>query len=151
MECMCAQTRLWFILSPKRVFREYTNSKEKNRSTGGIVESRTCDAASRRTASTTHYRLSYSGPIYAFSLSVCVSLTDLTYTHNPPPQCWHEHWPGTPAGLTTGHRHPLLPLPPALPHPHPSLTSDPGSVEGRWFDTACGQIPASFAGGRGGQ
>ena len=36
--------------------------REKIPSTGGSEEDRTRDAASRRTASPTHYRLSYSGP-----------------------------------------------------------------------------------------
>ena len=62
----CAQTRPWFILSSKRVLwngvRTHVNSKGKIPSTGGSEEARTCDAASRRTMSPTHYRLSYSSP-----------------------------------------------------------------------------------------
>ena len=48
--------------------RADVNSKGKIPSTGGSRESRTCDAASRRTASPTHYRLSYSGPPPTVSL-----------------------------------------------------------------------------------
>ena len=40
--------------------RTIVNSKGKFPSTGGSGEGRTCDAASRRTASSTHYQLSYS-------------------------------------------------------------------------------------------
>ena len=42
--------------------RNYANSKGKIPSTGGSVEVRTCNAASRRTASPTHYQLSYPSP-----------------------------------------------------------------------------------------
>ena len=66
MGCMCAQTRPWFILSSKRVLgngvRTHVNSNGKIPSTGGSEEGRTPDAASRRTASPTHYWLSYSDP-----------------------------------------------------------------------------------------
>ena len=64
-ECMCAQTRPWFILLSERVIgngvRTHVNSKGKIPSTGGSEKGRTCDAVSHRTASPTHYRLSYSG------------------------------------------------------------------------------------------
>ena len=60
MECMCAQTRPRFILSSERVLgngvRTHVNSEGKLHSAGGSEEGRTCDAASRRTESPTHYR-----------------------------------------------------------------------------------------------
>ena len=63
MECMCAQTRPQFILSSERVVgngvRTHVISKGKITSSGGIEEGRIRDAASRRTASPTHYRLSF--------------------------------------------------------------------------------------------
>ena len=66
MECICAQTRPWFILSSERVLRNgvrnFVNFKGKIPSTGGSEEIRTCDAASHRTASQTHYPLNYSSP-----------------------------------------------------------------------------------------
>ena len=66
MECMCAQTRPWFILLYKRIFgngvRTHINSKRKISSTVGSEEDRTCGVASCRTASPTHYQLSYSSP-----------------------------------------------------------------------------------------
>ena len=56
----------WFILSSKRVLgngvRTYVDSKGKILSTEGSEEVQTCVAASRRTASPTHYQLSCSGP-----------------------------------------------------------------------------------------
>ena len=42
--------------------RTHVNSKGKIPSTGGSEEGQNCDAALRRTASLTHYRLSYSDP-----------------------------------------------------------------------------------------
>ena len=42
----------------------HVNSKGKIPSTGGLEEGRTPDAASGRTASPTHYRLSYSSPMF---------------------------------------------------------------------------------------
>ena len=48
--------------------RTHVNSKGKIPSTGSSEEGRPCDAALHRTASPTHYRLSYSGPL--FSLTV---------------------------------------------------------------------------------
>ena len=63
---MCAQIRPRFILSSERVMGNEVgtnvNSKGKIPSTGGSEEGRTRDAASRRAASPTHYRLSYFGP-----------------------------------------------------------------------------------------
>ena len=79
LECMCAQTRPWFILSPKRVCRRGGGGGVG----GGKVESepilvprekspllekfsseedQTHNTASSRTASPTHYQLSYSSP-----------------------------------------------------------------------------------------
>ena len=66
MECMCAQTRLRFILSSEIVLgngvRTHVNSKGRISSTGASEEGRTSDAVPRITASQTHYRLSYSRP-----------------------------------------------------------------------------------------
>ena len=70
MECTCAQTTPQFILSSERVFfkgmeseptltpREKKSAPEKFSS----EEDRTHDVASSRTASPTHYQLSYSDP-----------------------------------------------------------------------------------------
>ena len=67
MECICAQTRPRFLLSSKRVLwngvRTHVNSKGKISCIRSSEEDRTHDAASCRTASPTHYRLSYSGPM----------------------------------------------------------------------------------------
>ena len=67
MECMYAQTRPRFMLSSERVWgkgvRTHVNSKGKIPSTGAFEENQTCATASCRTASPTHYQLSYSGPI----------------------------------------------------------------------------------------
>ena len=70
MGCMCTQTRPQFILSsesfwgmesePMLAPREKSPLPEKFSS----EEDRTHAAASCRTASLTHYQLSYSGPIY---------------------------------------------------------------------------------------
>ena len=64
MEYMCAQTRPRFILSPKRVWGEWSQKQcqllGKVPSTGGSEEVQTCDAASCRTARPKHCRLSYS-------------------------------------------------------------------------------------------
>ena len=49
--------------------RNHVNSKGIIPSTIGSEEARARDAASRRTASPTHYRLSYSGPAEAFKQS----------------------------------------------------------------------------------
>ena len=61
-----AFTRPWFILSSRRVLgngvRTHVNYKGKIPSTVGLEEVWTCCAAWRRTASPTHYLLSYSGP-----------------------------------------------------------------------------------------
>ena len=74
MECICVQTRHPFILSSKRVLgngvRTHVNSKGII-STGGSKQDRTRNAASRRTASPTHFILSYSGPSYQVLLYVC--------------------------------------------------------------------------------
>ena len=58
MECMCAQTRPRFILSSEIVLGEWS----KNPLYRNSEDHRTHDTASCRTASPTHYRLSYSGP-----------------------------------------------------------------------------------------
>ena len=67
MECMCAQTRPRVILSSERVLgigvTTHVDSKGKIPFTGGSEEGRTGAAASRRTGSPTHYRLSYSAPV----------------------------------------------------------------------------------------
>ena len=59
MECMCAQTRPWFILSSGRVLgsgvRTLVNSMGKITSTGGSEEGWTRDTATCWTASPTHY------------------------------------------------------------------------------------------------
>ena len=76
-ESVCAQTRLLFTLSSERVFfwgggggggggmesEHMLTPKEKN-STGGSMQDRTRNTASRKIASPTHYRLSYSGPTW---------------------------------------------------------------------------------------
>ena len=63
-ECLCIQTRPWFILSPKRAkengVRTLVNSKGKIPSTWGSEQDWTRDVASCRTVSPTHYQLSYS-------------------------------------------------------------------------------------------
>ena len=68
MECMCTQSRPQFILSSERFLgngmRTHVNSKGKLPSTGGSDEGQTRDVVSRRTASPTHYRLSYIGPLF---------------------------------------------------------------------------------------
>ena len=56
MECMCAQTRPWFIFLSKRGFFESSLMGAQRR-----VETR--NTASCRTASPTHYWLSYSRPL----------------------------------------------------------------------------------------
>ena len=70
MECLCAWTRPQFRLSSKRVLeneiRTHVNSKGNIPSTGGSEEDRTHSAPSRKTASPTHYWLSYSGPLSNF-------------------------------------------------------------------------------------
>ena len=57
--------------------RTHVNSKGKISSTGGSEEVQTCSAASCRTASQTHYRLSYSSPLAVqltwTSISFCFS------------------------------------------------------------------------------
>ena len=67
LERTCAKTSPRFILSSQRVLgngvRTRINFKAKIPSTGGSEEGRTGDAASRRTASPTLYRLSYSGSL----------------------------------------------------------------------------------------
>ena len=62
MKCMCAQTRPWFILSSKTV-RTHVNSKGKIPSTRGSEEGQSRDIEAHRTASPTHYGLSYSSPM----------------------------------------------------------------------------------------
>ena len=69
MECMCAQTRLRFILSSERVFgngvRTHVNSKGKIPATGKKIsseEDQTHDTASRTTASPTHYQRAIQAP-----------------------------------------------------------------------------------------
>ena len=67
MECMCAQTRPQFILSSKRVLGEWSQKawelQRKNPLNWRPEEVWTCDAASGKTASPTHYRPSYSGTL----------------------------------------------------------------------------------------
>ena len=63
-----AQTRPRFILSSERFFWKWGQNPcllqgKKIPSTGSSEEDRNHDAASRRTASQTHYRLSYTGPV----------------------------------------------------------------------------------------
>ena len=61
----CTQTRPRFILSCQVLgngVRTHVNFKAEISSTGGTEQERTLDAASGRTASPTHYQLSYSGP-----------------------------------------------------------------------------------------
>ena len=87
--------RPWFVLSPQRALKgmESESMLSPIPCTGGSQEGRTHDAASRRTASPTHYTLSYSGP-EAASVSVqmagstgavrtakCESLTSTGYWH----------------------------------------------------------------------
>ena len=68
---MCAQTRPGFLIRKmllgKGVRSPCCNSVGKISSTRGPEEDRTRDAASSRTASPTHYQLSYSGPHYSTS------------------------------------------------------------------------------------
>ena len=54
------------------VVRTYVNSKGKIRSTGGSEEGRTCEAASRMTASSTRNRLSYLSLSQVVCVCVCV-------------------------------------------------------------------------------
>ena len=65
--CVCVQTRPQFILSSERVVgngvKTHVNSKRKIPYTGGSEKDQTHDTASRRTASPTHYQLSYSSPL----------------------------------------------------------------------------------------
>ena len=64
MECKCVQTRPQFMLSSNGIgngVRPHVNSKGKVPSTKGSEEGLPHDAASRSTASPTHYSLSYSG------------------------------------------------------------------------------------------
>ena len=67
MECMCAQTRPRSILSSDEFLgngvRSHTNFKGEIPITGSSGEGRIREFASGRTASQTHYRLSYSGPL----------------------------------------------------------------------------------------
>ena len=78
VECICAQMRPWFILLSKRVswneVRTHVTSKGKIPSTGDSEEGRTRNTASRRTASQTHYQLSYSGPPLVTELCVSSSI-----------------------------------------------------------------------------
>ena len=71
--------------------RAHVNSKGKIPSTGGSEEGQTRAAASCRTASPTHYQLSYSGPIF-FTQSRCLttqpwrpstSVDDKHFLHSP--------------------------------------------------------------------
>ena len=55
--------------------RSHVNSKGKIPFTGGSEEGWTCDAASHRTASPTHYRLSYASPLQMqFVTSSCYNI-----------------------------------------------------------------------------
>ena len=67
MECMCTQTRPWFILSSERVLWGVESDamltpQEKFLLPEAQEEDQTHDAASCRIASPTHEQLSYSGP-----------------------------------------------------------------------------------------
>ena len=64
MECMYAQTRPRFILSSERLSGDGVRTHVISKGTIPSTGYRTHDAASRRTASPTHYRLSYSGPAF---------------------------------------------------------------------------------------
>ena len=81
MECICAQTRPWSILSSKRVLgngvRTNVNCKGKIPSTGGTEQGGTCDGVSHRTVSPTHCQLNYSGHLihwfrYCIEWMVCL-------------------------------------------------------------------------------
>ena len=52
--------------------RTHVNSKGKMPSTGGSEEGRICDAASQRTVSPRHYRLSYSGPYHQITCLIAL-------------------------------------------------------------------------------
>ena len=73
MKCMCAQSRSQPILLSERVLGNgvwtHVNSKGKIHSTRGSEKGQTHDAASCRTASQTHYQLSYSRPGFWYDLS----------------------------------------------------------------------------------
>ena len=81
MECICAQTLdiglTILSISSKRVLgngdRTHVNSKGKIPSTGSSEEDQTDNAASCRTASPTHYQLSYSSP-----LAISENMSDVT-------------------------------------------------------------------------
>ena len=97
-ECMCAQTRHRFILSSERFLkngvRTHVDSKAKILSSRRSQEGGASEAASRRTASPTHYLLSYSGPIYS-----CVDSTVSTYRkvvsdHQTATSAYHRQKPG---------------------------------------------------------
>ena len=66
MECMCVQTRPWFILSSERVLgngvKPMLAPREKFPLPDCFEQGRTSDAASHRIANPTHYPLSCSGP-----------------------------------------------------------------------------------------
>ena len=117
IECMCAQTRPRLILSPERVIGEcsQTNVKSKGKIPSAEarrrIDPRRCTT---RTASPTHYRLSYSVPlplspvslpksaVYPFLLSF--ELPSLALPSSPHP-----------------------PLPTSLSTPHPPPTPTPYS------------------------
>ena len=83
MECTWAQTGPRFILSSGRVLGNgvwtHVNFKGKIPSAGDPEEGRTSNAASGRTASPTHYRLSCSGP---FRAGINPSVFKTTYRTN---------------------------------------------------------------------
>ena len=57
----CVQTRPPLLPSSERVLEEWVKT-HVNSTTGASEEGQTCDVASHREASPTHYRLSYSSP-----------------------------------------------------------------------------------------
>ena len=83
MECLCALTGPWFILSCERDLgngvRSHANSKGKIPSTRGPEEGGTHDAASRRTASPAHDWLSYSGLKWETQLGCLVHCMPFTW------------------------------------------------------------------------
>ena len=85
--------------------RTHVNSKGKYPSTGGSEEVQTRDAASRRTASPTHYRLSYSGPL-SF-----LSQRGLSKPHTRRPPRWPS---GEGVRLESGRSQVRIPLAPGF-------------------------------------
>ena len=93
----------WSILSSKRVLgngvRTHVNSKCKIPSTGGSEQDRTCNAASHRTVSPTHYQLSFSCPKTHDQTKISPGTpSKVSHTHDlifytlvaTPPGAWHH-------------------------------------------------------------